>query len=608
MTTSVRPVPAPRRWSPAIALVAGLLGACAPQPDPYYVDRDQAIAENRFLRAIHSPEPEEEPPPDDLEDSDDDVRVTGQRHRGEEGKMGRPTSRTKSGLYAMRGPRDAIPRSAGILGQIGPADAGCRDCGAGDDRYGTTADNPWTAVLAEPLSTFSIDVDTAAYSNVRRFLGDHSLPPRAAVRVEEMINYFDYDFPAPKDGRPLAVHAEVAPCPWDPAHQLVQVGVQGEEIAADQQPPRNLVFLIDVSGSMQSEDRLPLLRRGLERLVDTLGPRDRISMVVYAGASGVVLPPTPGDQHREIRAALAQLEAGGSTNGGAGIALAYAQARQSFLEGGVNRVILASDGDFNVGVTGHDELVALVEQQRRSGVFLSVLGFGRGNLNDHTMEQLADRGDGNYAYIDSLREAEKVLVAEGAGTLVTVARDVKLQVEFNPAKVASYRLVGYENRRLAAQDFNDDRKDAGELGAGHDVVALYEVVPAGKAAGVDPLKYQVPAQGGAELLTVKVRYKPADGGASEALELPVKAAHARVEAASEAFRTAAAVAAFGLRLRDPGAPGLPSFAEIHRLAASATQPDRHGRRAELLELIREAGRLTEPAPVQLAALIDDELG
>jgi Ca-activated chloride channel family protein len=606
----------PARWlTPALSALGVLLAACTPAPDPYYIDRDEAISENRFLRAIHSPEPapEEEPPPMDEENSDEEAAGTGQRHKGEEGKMGRPTAKMKSGLYAMKGPKDAIWRgTVGAERGDSVGEATCVDCGPGADKYVRTADNPWQSATTDPLSTFSIDVDTASYSNVRRYLESGSLPPAAAVRVEEMVNYFDYDYAAPQDDRPLAVHAEVAPCPWAKDHQLVQIGLQGKMVAVDQTAPKNLVFLVDVSGSMGEPDKLPLLKRGLERLIASMTAEDRISMVVYAGASGLVLPPTSGAEKKTIRAAIDRLEAGGSTNGGAGIALAYAQARKHFVQGGVNRVILASDGDFNVGMTNHDDLVHRIEHERKGGVFLTVLGFGRGNLNDHTMEQLADKGNGNYAYIDSIREAEKVLVHQAAGTLVTVAKDVKLQVEFNPATVAAYRLVGYENRRLANQDFKDDTKDAGELGAGHNVTGLYEIVPAGRpipGGDAEGLKYQrpMPVQGSKELFTVKLRYKLPDSDRSTQFELPVAAAKATLADASPAFRFAAAVAAFGLRLRDPhGEAGL-SFARVLELAKAAKLADPHGYRAEFLELVETARRIAEPSPAQIA-LVDDELG
>ncbi len=599
------------RWLPAASVLVGaLLVGCGPTPDPYLIDRDQAIEDNRFLHAIHTPDPieEEEPPPEDMENTDEQAGGVGQRHKGEEGKMGKPTSRSKSGLYAMKGPRDAIPQMARSF------DSTCLDCGtaaaAGDDKYGRPADNQWAQVVAEPLSTFSIDVDTASYSNVRRFLEDGYLPPPDAVRTEELINYFDYDYDQPTDDRPFAVQAEVGPCPWNTTHKLVHIGMQGKVVPSSQMGPRNLVFLVDVSGSMGSPDKLPLLRAGLRMLVKDMDASDRISMVAYAGASGLVLPPTSGADKKTILRAIDNLESGGSTNGGAGIALAYAQARKHFIADGVNRIILASDGDFNVGVTSHDELIKLVEHQRSNGVFLSVLGFGRGNLNDHTMEQLADKGNGNYAYIDSEREARKVLVDEAAGTLVTIAKDVKLQVEWNPNAVAAYRLIGYENRRLAAQDFKDDRKDAGELGAGHSVTGLYEVILAGTPAPggkVDALKYQQPTLGSSsELFTVKMRYKQPQGQQSVEFALAVDKQAGKRET-SDSFRLATAVAAFGERLRNPTTKDSLSFTEIHKLASGVTLADPKGYIKEFLELVRIAAKLTSPAD-RISALQDDELG
>ena len=594
-------------WLPAASVLVGALVGCGPSPDPYLIDREAAIADNRFLRAIHTPDPvEEEAPPEDQENTDQEAGGTGQRHHGEEGKMGRPTSRSKSGLYAMKGPRDAIPQMARSFD--GSACFGCETSG---EKYGHPADNQWAQVVAEPLSTFSIDVDTASYSNVRRYLQGGSLPPPDAVRTEELINYFDYDYAQPSDGRPLAVHAEVAPCPWNSTHKLVHIGMQGKIVPAAEIGPRNLVFLVDVSGSMGAPDKLPLLRAGLRLLVEDMDASDRISMVAYAGASGLVLPPTSGADKNTILRAIDNLESGGSTNGGAGIALAYAQARKHLIAGGVNRVILASDGDFNVGVTDHDELVRLVEKQRESGVFLSVLGFGSDNLNDHTMEQLADQGNGNYAYIDSEREARKVLVDEAAGTLVAIAKDVKMQVEWNPNAVAAYRLIGYENRMLAAQDFADDRKDAGELGAGHSVTGIYEVVPAGTptpGGKVAPLKYQhAPTGSAAELFTVKLRYKQPEGASSVEFALAVANEISNRET-SDNFRMAAAVAAFGQRLRDPNSKDGLTFAAIYELAASVELADPHGHRKEFLQLVRSAGELAGPVKERVAALVDDELG
>lgn len=363
------------------------------------------------------------------------------------------------------------------------------------ESYSGIAESPFLQVLRDPLSTFSIDVDTASYSNVRRYLQGGSLPPRDAVRVEELINYFDYDYPLPTGDHPFSVNVEVAECPWEPQHRLARIGIKGMEFDDRTQPAANLVFLIDVSGSMNQPNKLPLVQESLGLLVNNLRRNDTVAIVVYAGASGLVLPPTNGGNRADILDAIARLQAGGSTNGGAGIQLAYDTAIQHFVEGGVNRVILATDGDFNVGVQNREELQRLIEVKAKSGVFLSVLGYGMGNLKDGTLEMLADKGNGNYAYIDTINEAQKVLVDQMGGTLVTIAKDVKIQVEFNPAQVGSYRLIGYENRMLAAQDFNDDRKDAGEIGAGHTVTALYEIVPAGlappeDAPSIDPLKYQ----------------------------------------------------------------------------------------------------------------------
>ncbi len=365
--------------------------------------------------------------------------------------------------------------------------------GFNTEAYRHIVENPFLDVTRAPLSTFSIDVDTAAYSNTRRFLNEGRLPPKDAVRIEELINYFAYDYPQPVGDAPFSVTTEVAQCPWNSAHRLVHVGLQGKRLSRAQLPPANLVFLLDVSGSMQEPNKLPLVKSALSLLAEQLTERDRVALVVYAGSSGLVLPATTGDRKGEILAAIERLEAGGSTNGGAGIQLAYKVAADNFIRDGINRVILATDGDFNVGVTNEGDLVRLIEAKRQSGVFLSVLGFGTGNVKDATMEQLADKGNGNYAYIDTAAEARKVLGQQLGGTLATIAKDVKLQLEFNPARAAAYRLIGYENRLLRDEDFNDDTKDAGEIGAGHTVTALYEVVPAGQEwsnPGVDPLKYQ----------------------------------------------------------------------------------------------------------------------
>lgn len=467
------------------------------------------------------------------------------------------------------------------------------------EAYQALPDNDFIAVADDPRSTFSIDVDTASYSNMRRFLLDGTLPPPDAVRIEELINYFDYDYPRPTDGKPFSVAAEVGECPWEASHRVVHVGIQGKEIHHAQVPARNLVLLLDVSGSMESPDKLPLLRRAFGMLADTLRPQDQVSIVVYAGASGVVLPPTSGRDKSTILAALDQLSAGGSTNGGEGIHAAYAMARQAFVQGGINRVILATDGDFNVGTTSEGELVRLIEEQRKSGVFLSVLGFGRGNLNDAMMEQIADKGNGNYAYIDTVAEAHKVLVEQAGATLVTIAKDVKIQVEFNPAEVASYRLIGYVNRKLAHADFNDDKKDAGEIGAGHTVTALYEVVPSHVAVptGVDALRYQKatslsPEAFGGDLMNVKIRYKAPDGDQSTLISFPIRDSDRNLAATSETFRFSAAVAGFGMLLRGSPHKGNANYPAMRTLAESARGSDPHGRRRELISLIDRAAQLS----------------
>jgi Ca-activated chloride channel family protein len=471
--------------------------------------------------------------------------------------------------------------------------------GFNTETYDRICENPFLTAADNPLSTFSIDVDTASYSNVRRFLHQGEKPPPDAVRIEELINYFRYDYPEPRGQDPFAIHTEVARCPWAPEHLLVQIGLKARDIRQEGLPPRNLVFLIDVSGSMADANKLPLLKQALRLLSEQLTEKDTLAMVVYAGSSGLALPPTRGDRHSAIAEALERLEAGGSTNGGAGIELAYRTARENFIPGGVNRVILATDGDFNVGVTNQGDLTRLIEKERESKVFLSVLGFGMGNLKDSTMEKLADTGNGNYAYIDTLSEARKVLVHEATGTLITVAKDVKIQVEFNPARVEAYRLIGYENRLLRAEDFNDDRKDAGEMGAGHSVTAIYEVVPAGaKAAlpGVDPLRYQTARETTVEsqsdeLLTLKARYKDPTGETSRLLSQAVRGEARDIRQASDDLRHAAAVAAFGMLLRGSEHKGCATLTLVRELAESARGRDPNGYRAEFLELVEKARRI-----------------
>jgi Ca-activated chloride channel family protein len=464
-----------------------------------------------------------------------------------------------------------------------------------------------------PVSTFSIDVDTGSYANVRRMLRAGRLPVQDAVRVEELVNYFSYDYPRPKDpDQPFLATTEIAPAPWNPDTYLLQVGIQGYEVKSESLPPANLVFLVDVSGSMQSADKLGLLKSALKLLTRKLRAVDHVAIAVYAGASGVVLEPTTGNRQFRIRQAIESLQAGGSTNGAAGIALAYELAAKSFQPNGVNRVLLATDGDFNVGTVDFDALIDMVEARRKSGIALTTLGFGTGNYNDHLMEQLADAGNGNHAYIDTLQEAQKVLVDEAASTLHTIARDVKIQIEFNPALVSEYRLIGYENRLLNREDFNNDRVDAGEIGAGHSVTALYEVALAGRGGErVDPLRYAVQSQAEArnvqEVAMLRIRYKTVvDGEASRLIETPVlrDSVISEISGASGRFRFAAAVAAFAQHLR--GGTYLERFGypEIGDLARNARGRDRSGYRGEFLQLLALAQSLDTAPSVQAHATAD----
>jgi Ca-activated chloride channel family protein len=612
---------------------------------------------------------EEEPPPDEAGFGQARRFEEEQRHKGEEGKMGKPSSKSKSGAYAMKGPREALPQNSGILGilseqspqylgsaygsafavgnddsdvwggltgtevgdaygMVGLGMAGTGQGGGGGitglggqgllgrgyehdasaERYAEVAPNVFIPTSKDQKSTFSIDVDTAAYANTRRFLLEGGqLPPPSSVRTEELINYFDYDYSVPDDdGAPFSITTEVGPSPWAKGKRLVHIGIQGEVLEVEETPPRNLVYLIDVSGSMASDDKLPLVKHGLAALAEQLGPKDRVSIVVYAGAAGAVLPPTRGSNRRAILAALDSLESGGSTNGGEGIELAYKLAQRSFIKGGINRVLLATDGDFNVGTSDHDSLVRLIEQKRETGVFLSVLGVGRGNLNDHMMEQVADKGNGNYAYIDGMLEARKVLVEEAGSTLHTIAKDVKIQVEFDPEQVAEHRLIGYENRVLAHRDFDDDSKDAGEIGAGHSVTAIYEIVPTADASD-DPL------------LTLNMRYKQPDGERSRKLSTPVNDGGRSMSETSDDYRFAAAVAAFGQTLR--GTEEELRYADILELAEGSLGEDPKCYRHQFLELVWTAGNLAgetiaEPdhgcsvgkaQPRRIAKSVDEEL-
>ena len=488
--------------------------------------------------------------------------------------------------------------SRGVAAAPPPYLSGRYNADFNTEAYDHLDENPFRRVAVDPLSTFSIDVDTASYANVRRFLNDGALPPVGAVRIEELINYFHFDYAQPAGGAPFSITTEVAQCPWNAKHQLALIGLQGRELPEEELPPRNLVFLIDVSGSMNQPDKLPLVQRGMRMRVDVLTARDSVAIVVYAGSSGLVLPSTPGDRKAVIGGAIDDLRPGGSTNGAAGITLAYQIARERFVRGGVNRVILATDGDFNVGITSQDALVRLIEEQRATGIFLSVLGVGTGNLKDSTMEKLADKGNGNYAYLDSLHEAQKVLVREAGGTLVTIAKDVKIQVEFNPAAVSAYRLIGYENRLLRNEDFKDDTKDAGEIGSGHSVTALYEIVPAGgevDAPSIDPLRYQRrPEQTGAassdELVTVKLRYKAPDGDASRLVSTVVRR---RSQPMTANVGFASAVAEFGMQLRESKHAGTGTFQSALARARVFRGDDPEGYRAEFIRLSERAEQLRE---------------
>jgi Ca-activated chloride channel family protein len=489
----------------------------------------------------------------------------------------------------MRGLAFALADTAGGVGYDLP---GRFNPNFHTESYDHIVENAFLAVDSSPLSTFSIDVDRASYSNVRRFINGGRRPPIDAVRIEEMINYFSFDYPDPHGDHPFSVTTEVSNAPWNPIHQLVRIGIQGKRVETENLPPSNLVFLIDVSGSMQSPDKLPLLKASFRMLVNELRPEDRVAIVVYAGAAGLVLPSTAGDEKDTMLDAIEALEAGGSTAGGAGIVLAYDVARQHHIASGNNRVILATDGDFNIGASSDGEMVRLIEEKREQGTFLTVLGFGTGNLKDSKMEKLADHGNGNFAYIDNLMEARKVLVTEVGGTLMTIAKDVKIQVEFNPAVVQAYRLIGYENRLLQDQDFNDDTKDAGELGAGHSVTALYEVIPAGidspyDIIDVDSLRYQAPDEPAVttdseELLFVKLRYKAPQGTESRLITHPIRAS---IGQPSADLTFASAVAGFGMLLRDSEYRGDLGLADVLDLARSSTGEDREGYRTEFVRLV-----------------------
>lgn len=519
-------------------------------------------------------------------------RISGRRGKGK-------ARRRPRRAYLQEGSVSMMHSSAPIQAVVSQQSSAEKPDG---DEYKKIDENGFKDPKSEPLSTLSIDVDTASYSNLRRFIQNGQFPPKDSVKLEEMINYFDYNYQAPteKDKHPFSVTTELAEAPWNPKHKLMHIGLQGRKIDADKLPPSNLVFLLDVSGSMNGPDRLPLLKQALMLLSGTLRAQDKVSIVVYAGSAGLVLPPTSGSERRKIIEAFSKLRAGGSTAGGAGIKLAYKLAKEQFIKGGNNRVILATDGDFNVGVRSQAELVRLIEKQRKSGVFLTVLGFGRGNYRSSTMSDLAEKGNGNHAYIDSILEAQKVLVSEMGGTLFTIAKDVKIQVEFNPLKVGRYRLLGYQSRILAAADFNNDKKDAGELGAGHSVTALYELIPpedvAGQAGQVDQLKYQEQkTKGSDEWLTVKLRYKKPDGDKSTLMTHPHLGDHGDWREASEDFRFSAGVASFGMMLRDSKHLVQSKRSEkwnmVTDIIKGSLGKDQQGYRSELLDLVKRAEKL-----------------
>ncbi|MDJ1503287.1 YfbK domain-containing protein [Xanthocytophaga agilis] len=464
------------------------------------------------------------------------------------------------------------------------------------ESYNTIHENIFQEALRNPLSTFSIDVDAASYSNVRRFVELGQAPPKDAVRIEEMINYFEYDYPQPSGNVPFSITTEVSECPWNPKNRLVHIGLQGKNIPTQNLPPSNLVFLIDVSGSMQDANKLPLLKSAFGLLIEQLRPQDHVAIVVYAGAAGLVLPSTSGNQKEKIRNALNQLEAGGSTAGGQGIELAYKVAQEYFQKDGNNRIILATDGDFNVGSSSDAEMERLIEKKRSTGIFLTVLGFGMGNYKDSKMEILADKGDGNYAYIDNLLEGKKVFVNEFGGTLFTIAKDVKIQIEFNPAQVKAYRLVGYENRALKNEDFNNDKKDAGELGSGHNVTALYEIVPTGESSDnssdtIDPLKYQKnvvdpKAYKAREMMTVKLRYKKPNETTSSLIETTLADNKTPLSKTSDNFRFSAAVAEYAMLLRDSEYKGTATYNQVITLATQAKGKDEEGYRIEFINMVK----------------------
>ncbi|MEZ0373342.1 MAG: von Willebrand factor type A domain-containing protein [Candidatus Sericytochromatia bacterium] len=505
------------------------------------------------------------------------------------GAQDRSSSRSRAKIYDY--PKSLTPEANGV------ADKDARKFNT--EAYSPIEENAFLPVMKKPLSTFSLDVDTASYSNLRRFLNQGMLPPKDAIRTEELVNYFDYDYPDPEEPEPIAMNTELSSCPWNREHKLLQVGLQGRRVQSTAFPTANLVFLLDVSGSMEDENKLPLVKQSLRMLFDRLRPQDTVAIVVYAGAAGLVLPATRGDQKAVLRRAIDQLEAGGATAGGEGIRLAYKIAQEQFIPGGNNRVIMATDGDFNIGPSSDAEMLRLIESRRRAGIYLTVLGYGMGNYKDSKLELLADKGNGNYAYVDNLKEARKVLVTEMGGTLLTIADDVKIQLEFNPAKVLEYRLIGYENRVLADANFEDDRKDAGEMGAGHSMTALYELVLVnGTAPGQHQMLYltteiKPQARTTSELLTIRLRYKLPGQSDSKLLSRAIPDKSLPLEKTSDNFRFAAAVAGFGLWLRDSEFKGQLNIKQIRELAKGARGPDSEDYRQEFLSLLETAEPLKQ---------------
>lgn len=566
-------------------LAAALLAACQSSPTAQHPAETEATAAAADAHLTHQAAAAARSEQATL----DSIVVTGNRLHREQAQAAMPTGHA----YAPPPPPAPVMameyRTAHVPTTL-PATP------ANTEKYAERDDNPVRRTLDEPVSTFSIDVDTGSYSNVRRMLREGQRPPSDAVRAEEFINYFRYGHAAPTDrSRPFNVTTELAPAPWNARRQLLMVGIKGYDVPKATLPPANLVFLLDTSGSMESPDKLPLLKQSFAQLVPQLRRQDRVSIVVYAGSAGLVLPPTPGDRHGDILGALDRLQAGGSTNGGDGIRLAYAMAKQAFVKDGVNRVILATDGDFNVGTVSQDALETMVADQRRSGIALTTLGFGTGNYNDALAEKLADVGDGNHAYIDTLQEGRKVLVDEMQSTLLTIARDVKIQVEFNPAVVSEYRLIGYENRVLANEDFANDKVDAGDIGAGHEVTALYEITPAGSGADRLPALRYGDRQAAAgtptdEVAHVRLRYKLPGQDSSRLIETPIARTSLTTQP-SDAFRFASAVAAYADLLRGGRRIDGWDWRDVARAARQARSRDPHGLKAEFVDLVEQARRL-----------------